>query len=196
MKISGPASGGTFIFIFILSCTLTNLMRKVLFSVIVASSFLNAHSQRNFSLSASGNFSFLVRGSGLNNGGFGINIHSNLFTKNKLQLRAEASIDQFLGGKLLMEDSLGNPYNSNPAILSFKAGPVYFVTKNTSIAALYGYCRYNYFGDNYRSDSFKFVLTTRPRQHPRLLIGCSFTKMTGVNDDIHFCGVNVGYKIL
>jgi hypothetical protein len=171
-------------------------MKKIFCFLLLLSVFTHTNGQKNYSLSASGNLNFLVGGLGLNNGGFGITIHSNFFLKKKLQLKAEASLDQFLGSKLAMVDSLGNPYNSNPAILSFKAGPEYFITKNTSIAALYGYGRYNYFDGEYHSGSLKFALTTRPPKHPKMLIGCSFTKMTGVNYDVHFFGINIGFKIL
>ena len=172
-------------------------MKKTFCFLLVFSILIHAQGQKNFSLSASGNFDFLVRGLGLNNGGFGIFVQPNFFAKHKLQLRVEGSIDQFLGSKLLMEDSLANPVGgSTPAVLSFKAGPEYFVTKNISFAALYGYGQYYSFGKEYRSGNLKFALSTRPLKHSRLLVGFSFTQMTGVSYDVHFCGINLGYKIL
>lgn len=168
-------------------------MRNALIFLLASVSFLKANSQKSYSLSASGNFDFLVSGLGTNNGGLGIIVHSNFFTKDKLQLGAEVSLDQFLGSKLLMVDSLGNNYGNTPAMLSLKLGPEFFITKNTSLAALYGYTQYNWFDATIRSGSLKFSLTTHPRKHPKMLIGFSFTKMTG---GVHFFAISVGSKIL
>ena len=75
-------------------------MKKMLPLFLFPFLFLQAQAQRNYSLSTTGHFNFLVGGLGLNNGGFGLDIASNFFAKKKWQLRIEGSIDQFMGSKL------------------------------------------------------------------------------------------------
>jgi len=192
MKYKGPASVGL-LFIFKIQSI---LMRKFLLAVYMMISFLNGHCQKNYSLSASANFDFLTEGLGTNDAGIGLTVHSNLFAKKKLQLRAEGSLDHFVGSKEVMIDSVGNHYYDEPTMISIKAGPEFYVTKNISVAALYGYVQYKEFRENVHSGNFKFVLTVRPPRHPNMLIGFQFTKLTGDNSYVHFVAINLGFGIL
>ena len=171
-------------------------MRKFLLSFYMITSILSAHSQKNLSLSASVNFDFLTEGLGTNDAGIGLTVHSNLFAKKKLQLRVEGSLDHFVGSKELMIDSIGNHYYDEPTMISIKAGPEVYVTKNISIAALYGYVQYKEFSENIHSGNFKFVLTMRPPKHQRMLIGFQFSTLTGDYSNVHFWAISLGSKVL
>ena len=138
----------------------------------------------------------MTQGLGTNDAGVGLTAYSNLFAKNKLQLRAEGSLDHFFGSKELMIDSIGNHYYDNPTMISIKAGPEFYLTENISIAALYGYVQYKEFSENIHSGNFKFVLTVRPPGYPDMLIGFQFIKLTGDYPDVHFWAISIGSKIL
>jgi len=171
-------------------------MRKALFCLLFSTFLLAGHSQKNHSLAASADFDFLTNGLGMNDAGIGFTIHYNLFTRSKLQLRTEASLDHFFGSKDLMIDSAGNHYYDSPTMLAFKAGPEFHFTKGLALAVLYGYVQYEEFTDKIHSGHLKFVLTARPPKHPKRLIGFQYTKLTGDYSRVHFAGINIGFQVL
>jgi hypothetical protein len=121
--------------------------------------FQNAQSQKNYSLLASANFSFLTNGLANNDAGIGLSVAANVFAKKPLQLKAEASLDHFIGDKILYRDAFGKKYPSNPTMLNFRAGPEFFINK-ISIAALYGYVSYKLYDYKVHSGNFKLALNS------------------------------------
>lgn len=105
-------------------------------------------------------------------------------------------MDHFLGDKIFITDSLGNDYPSSGTIVSFKAGPELFVTKNISIMALYGFAKYQLYDYKSHTGNFKLSLTVRPPKHPKMLIGFQYSKLTGDYSNVHFWGINIGSRIL
>lgn len=171
-------------------------MRRFLLVFFFAFSYSTAVAQKNYSLIASGNFDFLLSGLGTNDAGIGLALHSNFFTKQRLQLKSEASLDYFGGSKLLMIDSMGNHYGNNPTMIGVKAGPDFRITKKISVSALYGFVRYKWFADEIYSESIKVALTVQPPRHKNMQIGFHFTKMPVTRLDIHYFGVSVGFRII
>jgi hypothetical protein len=171
-------------------------MKKLLCFVLLACIFADSKAQRNFSLSALANFNFLTTGLGVNDAGVGLSVQGNAFAKKKLQIKAEASLDHFIGDKRYYTDAFGNDYPSNPTLRNFRMGPEFFVNNNISMTALYGYVTYQLFDYRAHSGNYKLGLTVHPPKHPKMLIAFQFTKLTGDNSDVHFFGVSVGSRIL
>ncbi len=170
-------------------------MKKWIYLLSLLCTFTLAKAQKNYSLSASSNFSFLTNRIGQNDAGIGLSVAANAFAKRPLQLKAEASLDHFIGDKLLYRDAFGNDYPSNPTMLNFRAGPEFFINK-ISIAALYGYVSYKLYDYKVHSGNFKVAFAVRPPKHSKMLVGAYFTTLTGKYSDVHFWGVNLGFKIL
>jgi hypothetical protein len=171
-------------------------MRKLALLLFFSVFVLAAHSQKNYSLSASADFDFLTQGVGMNDAGIGFTIHYNFFAQNHLQLRTEGTLDHFIGSKDLMVDSSGNHYYDSPTMLALNVGPEYHFTKGLALAVLYGYVQYEEYTTNIQSGHLKFILTARPPKHPKMLIGFQFTKLTGNYAYVHFAGINIGFQIL
>src|SRR4051812_22726843 len=95
--------------------------------------------QKRTALAVSANVDFAIKNLITNDAGIGFGLNGNFFAQKKLQLRLEASLDHFIGSKLLWVDSTGNQYTGNPTMISFKGGPEFFFTKQLSLAGLYGY---------------------------------------------------------
>jgi hypothetical protein len=115
--------------------------------------------------------------------------------KGPCNLKAEASLDHFIGDKLLYRDALGNDYPSNPTMLNFRAGPELFINR-ISIAVLYGYVSYKLYDYKVHSGNLKLAFAVRPPKHSKMSIGTYFTTLTGKYSDVHFWGVSIGFKIL
>jgi hypothetical protein len=170
-------------------------MRKSWFATFLLIIFLNAHSQKNYSITASSNFSFLTNRIGNNDAGIGLSVAANAFATRPFQLKAEASLDHFIGDKLLYRDAFGNDYPSNPTMLNFRAGPELFINR-ISIAALYGYVSYKLYDYKVHSGNLKLAFAVRPPKHSKMSVGAYFTTLTGKYSDVHFWGVSIGFKIL
>ena len=169
-------------------------MRKICLAFLLII-FLDAQSQKNYSLLASANFSFLTNGLANNDAGIGLSVRGNAFAKKRLQLRTDASLDHFIGDKLCYIDAFGgNCYPSNPTMFNLATGPEFFM-RRVSIAALYGYVTYQLFDYKVHSGNLKLALAVRPPKHNKMSIGAQFTTLTGKYSDVHFWGVNVGFKI-
>jgi hypothetical protein len=170
-------------------------MRKILLAAFLLVLFLNVHSQKNYSLTASANFSFLTNGLANNDAGIGLSVRGNAFAKKRLQLRTDASLDHFIGDKSCLLNPSGGCYTSNPTIFNLATGPEFFI-RRVSIAALYGYVTYKFFDFRVHSGNLKLALAVRPPKHNKMSIGANFTTLTGKYSDVHFWGVSVGFKIL
>lgn len=171
-------------------------MRRSVAILLLLFSASSTLAQKNYSLFVSANFDFLTKGLGTNDAGFGLTLHSNFFTKQRLQLKAEVSLDHFIGNKLLMVDSLGNHYYGNPTMLSIKAGPEIFIARKISVSALYGLVRYKFFADEIYSESIKIALVVQPPKHKNMRIGFYFTKLPDSKSAVHYFGINVGFRII
>ena len=155
-----------------------------------------AMAQRKFSLATSTNFSFAARGLGTNDAGIGITVHPNYVLKEKLQLRGEASLDHFIGNKLLFVDPLGNPYTGNPTLVGFKAGPEYLLSPNLSFAALYGFVSYHYFDEKIQSGNAKLLLNAHLGQKKKTILSLYYSTLTGKGSGVQFWGTSIGYRFL
>ena len=171
-------------------------MRKILCMASLVFIISHVTAQKNYSLSASANFNFGSSGLGANNSGFGFSIQSNLFANQNLELKAEGSLDHLFGDKILVTDTLGNKYPSSATLISFRAGPELFISKNIAIAALPGYTRYQLYSDKSHSFSYKLALTSYLGKRKKTQMGIYFTKFTGDRSYVHFWGINMGFKIL
>ena len=171
-------------------------MRKIVVAVNVLMLFYSAHSQRNYSLSGTANFDFLTNGLGANDDGVGFSVLSNVFTKKRIQLKVDASLDHCFGDKILIMDSLGNNLPSSATLVGLRLGPECFVTDKISLSALYGYTTYHVYGDKNHSGSYKLAITSYLGKNKRTLFAVSFSKLTGTYSFVHFCGISIGSRIL
>lgn len=169
-------------------------MRKICFAAFLLTLFLNVHSQKNYSLTVSSNFNFLTNGISLNDAGIGFSVSANAFAKGRLQLKADASLDHFIGDKQCLLDAFSECYESNPTMLNFRIGPEFFMGR-ISLTTLYGYVTYKFFDYRVHSGNFKLALNAHLGKQKRILMGTYYTTLTGEKSDVHFWGLNIGYRI-
>lgn len=151
-----------------------------------------AYAQKKYTLALAANFNFATKGLGTNDVGIGFALHSTYAVHSKLLLRGEAGVDHFVGNKLLYTDASGNSYSGNPTLTSVKAGPAYRIADNLSLAALYGFTRYRYFGQTVNAGNYKFLLNASFGQKKKSALGLYYSGLQGV----HFWGTSFGYRIL
>lgn len=171
-------------------------MRRIFVLFLTLPCFCTVQGQKNYSLSTSIHFDFGTKGLSTNDAGIGLGVHSNFFSKKKLQVRTEAAVDHFIGNKLLYIDNLGNHYNGNPTMISLKAGPEIFIFKNISVAGLYGVVGYKWFADKMRSDVLKLLITAYPEKLKRSLFSFYYSPIPQHRTKVHFFGVSLGYTVL
>jgi hypothetical protein len=168
-------------------------MKRVVTILVFAGLPFPGLSQKNFDIGASGNISFATKGLGPNEIGLGVAAYANIFAKNKLRIRIEAGLDQFIGNKLLEIDSLGNKNSGTPALIGARLGPEFFIAENISVAALYGFVRYNYFGDEIGTGNFRMLLNTYLGERKKTFIGLYHSR-SDFKKGVQFWGVSLGFK--
>lgn len=167
----------------------TVLFFTFLFFTIVASA------QRRFALVASTNFDFAVTGFGTNNAGIGFTLSPGFVVAPRLHVKAEASLDHFVGSKLAYIDGAGNILGDNPTVLSGKVGPEIFLSSKVSIAGLYGFASIDEFNQKTTAGALKAELTTYVGRRKKGVLAFTYSAIIGPNSAVHFLGLHAGYKI-
>lgn len=151
--------------------------------------------QKKIAVSALAQFDFAATNLANNDAGFGATLALNAFAQKRLQLRTEVSLDHFIGNKILLVDAYGIEYPSHPTVISVKAGPEFFLSKNLSVAGLYGYAAYSLFDLKVKEDAAKFILAAHFGKQKRAVANVYFQNIFRAYP-VHFFGVGVGYRVL
>lgn len=151
--------------------------------------------QKKIAVGGTANFSFATKGLGTNDVGLGFTVYSNFLADDRLQLRVETGLDQFIGNKLLAVDLSGNTYDGSPALFHARFGPELFIADNISLGALYGLLRYNYFGDQVSTGQFKFLFNAHLGKKKKGVFSLYHAR-TSRTTNVAFWGVSLGYRFL
>lgn len=170
------------------------VMRKYALTLLLLFFVAASQAQKSLSAGIAGNFSFGVKGFGVNDAAFGATLHGSWRTS-RLGLRIETGVDKFIGDKLLFIDSVGNHYGRNPALKNVKLGPEFYITQNVLLTALYGRYWYTLVDKNRAQDGIKFALHLHPHKGGRFFAGLQFTKLFGSATPVQFYGLSAGVRV-
>jgi hypothetical protein len=171
-------------------------MKHLIFIIIsFFSSATYGQFEKSLSLITTGNFDFKTKGLNRNDAGFGISLDASLFSKHKLQLLLETSVERFMGDKLGFADPQGRE-NKSALIYIIKAGPQFFILKNIAISTTIGPAWHSIRAVGFTRDfCFKFGVTGFFGDKRRLVTKIFIVDIPNDNLNIQYFGIGLGYRV-
>jgi hypothetical protein len=150
---------------------------------------------KSVSLRATGNFEFALNGLATNTNGIGFAFDAAFFSKHRLQALVEVNADRFFGDKFLVIDTATGKEAKRAAVLSIKAGPQFFVTKNIALSATYGPAWHVVREFKYSLDyGFQYSVTGFLGNQRRFIVKVFMVSIPTEELNIQYIGLAAGYR--